>query len=71
MPRFSLKVLFASISLFISDMVLQMERKIFWMLFIVLGAAMDFALPIWWSLALTLPLLVACWWVAYKSGWFG
>jgi hypothetical protein len=48
-----------------------MERRIFWLLFIILGLAMDFALPIWWSLALTLPLLVLCWWVAYKSGWFG
>jgi hypothetical protein len=49
----------------------QMERKIFWMLFIVLGLVMDFTLPIWWSVALTLPLLVGCWWVAYKSEWFG
>jgi len=51
-------------------MVFLMERKIFWLLFVVLGTAMDFALPLWWSLALTLPLLVACWWVVYKSGWF-
>jgi hypothetical protein len=47
-----------------------MEKKIFWMLFIVLGLVMDVALPLWWSLALTLPLLVLCWWVAYRSGWF-
>jgi hypothetical protein len=46
------------------------EKKIFWMLFIVLGLIMDVALPLWWSLALTLPLLVLCWWVAYRSGWF-
>jgi hypothetical protein len=65
------KFCFASICAFISGMVLQMERKIFWVLFIVLGTAMDIALPIWWGLALTLPLLVGCWWVAYKSGWFG
>jgi len=55
----------------ISGKVVLMERKIFWMLFIVLSVAMDVTLPIWWSLALTLPLLVGCWWVAYKSGWFG
>jgi hypothetical protein len=48
-----------------------MEKKIFWMLFVVLGLIMDVALPIWWSLALTLPLLVLCWWIAYKSEWFG
>ena len=47
-----------------------MERKIFWLLFITLGLAMDFMLPLVWSLALTLPLLVLCWWVAYRSGWF-
>jgi len=46
------------------------EKKIFWMLFIVLGLVMDVTLPIWWALALTLPLAVLCWWVAYKSGWF-
>ena len=49
---------------------LQMEKKIFWLLFIVLGLIMDVALPLWWGLALTLPLLVFCWWVAYRSGWF-
>lgn len=48
---------------------LQMEKKIFWMLFIVLGLIMDVTLPLWWSLALTLPLLAFCWWVVYRSGW--
>ncbi|HEX7285354.1 MAG TPA: hypothetical protein VF532_04190 [Candidatus Angelobacter sp.] len=47
-----------------------MERKIFWLLFITLGLAMDLALPLVWSLTLTLPLIVLCWWVAYRSGWF-
>lgn len=44
-----------------------MERKIFWLLFIVPGAAMDFTLLIWRSLALTMPLLVGCWWVALEE----
>jgi uncharacterized membrane protein len=44
-----------------------MEKKIFWMLFIVLGLVMDVALPLWWGLALTLPLAVFCWWVAYRQ----
>ncbi|HZE23665.1 MAG TPA: hypothetical protein VE054_06715 [Blattabacteriaceae bacterium] len=48
-----------------------MEKKIFWLLFTVLGAVMGLLLPLWWNLALTLPLLVFCWWVVYKSGWFG
>lgn len=47
-----------------------MERKIFWLLFITLGLVLDFTLPTVWSLALTLPLLIVCWWVAYRSGWF-
>jgi hypothetical protein len=47
-----------------------MERKIFWLLFITLGLVMDFMLPLVWSLALTVPLLIVCWWVAYRSGWF-
>jgi hypothetical protein len=46
------------------------EKKIFWMLFIVLGLVMDVALPLWWGVALTLPLAVFCWWAAYRSGWF-
>jgi len=47
-----------------------MERKIFWMIFVVLGLAADFILPIWWAVAATIPILVASWWVAYRSGWF-
>jgi hypothetical protein len=47
-----------------------MERKIFWLLFITLGLIMDLMLPLVWSLVLTLPLVVLCWWVAYRSGWF-
>jgi hypothetical protein len=47
-----------------------MERKIFWMVFIVLGLLADFLLPIWWGLAATVPLLFVSWWVAYRSEWF-
>jgi hypothetical protein len=48
-----------------------MERKVFWLLFITLGLLMDFTLPFVWSIALTVPLVAVCWWVAYRSGWFG
>ena len=48
---------------------LLMEKKIFWLLFTVLGVLMGILLPLWWNLALTLPLLVFCWWVVYRSGW--
>jgi hypothetical protein len=47
-----------------------MQRKIFWLLFLTLGALMDLLVPWIWGLALTLPLLVLCWWTAYRSGWF-
>jgi hypothetical protein len=48
-----------------------MEKKIFWLLFTVLGVVMGVILPsLWWNLALTFPLLVFCWWVVYRSGWF-
>jgi hypothetical protein len=55
----------------ISGKVCLMEKKIFWLLFTVLGVLMGLLLPsLWWNLALTLPLLVLCWWVVYRSGWF-
>jgi len=47
-----------------------MERKIFWTVFTVLGLIADFSLPIVWALAATIPIGVASWWVAYRSGWF-
>ena len=46
-----------------------MQKQVFWGLFIVLGLVLDVAVPIVWSVILTLPLLVLCWWIAYKSGW--
>jgi hypothetical protein len=47
-----------------------MQKKLFWLLFTVLGAIASLTLPIYWNLALTLPLAVGCWWVVYRSGWF-
>jgi hypothetical protein len=47
-----------------------MERKIFWMVFLVLGLLADFLLPIWWGLASTIPIVFIAWWVAYRSDWF-
>jgi hypothetical protein len=49
---------------------LRMQRKIFWLLFITLGLVLDFALPIVWGLLLTFPLIILCWWIAFRSGWF-
>ena len=47
-----------------------MERKIFWVVFTVLGLLADFLLPIWWGLAATIPIAFIAWWVAYRSDWF-
>jgi len=47
-----------------------MQRKVFWILFLLLGLIADFTLPLWWALASTIPILVVCWWVAYRSDWF-
>ena len=47
-----------------------MEKKIFWIVFIVLNIAAEFILPIWWSLLATVPIVFVSWWVAYRSDWF-
>jgi len=47
-----------------------MERKIFWMVFLVLGLLADFLLPLWWAFAATIPIIFFAWWLAYRSGWF-
>jgi hypothetical protein len=46
------------------------QRKVFWLLFLTTSLLADFTLPLIWGLVLTLPLLVLCWWVAFRSGWF-
>lgn len=47
-----------------------MERKIFWLLFVLLGLMADWFLPVWWAIAATFPIGVFSWWVAYRSEWF-
>jgi len=46
------------------------ERKIFWLTFVVLGVIADVVLPLWWGLAATIPIFFISWWVAYRSDWF-
>jgi len=48
----------------------RMERKVFWISFIVLGLIADVVLPLWWALAATIPIAWASWWIAYRSDWF-
>lgn len=47
-----------------------MERKVFWIMFTILGLAAEAALPLKWALIATIPIAVASWWVAYRSGLF-
>jgi len=47
-----------------------MERKMFWIIFAVLGLVADLILPLWWALAASIPILVLSWWIAYRSEWF-
>jgi hypothetical protein len=46
-----------------------MQKKLFWVIYIVLSLIADFTLPLMWSLILTVPLLILSWWVAFRSGW--
>ena len=50
--------------------IFPMQRKIFWMVFVLLGLLADFLLPFWWALGATIPALFIAWWVAYRSDWF-
>lgn len=47
-----------------------MQRKVFWTAFATLGLIADFALPLWWAVAATVPIGIASWWLAYRSDWF-
>jgi len=46
------------------------ERKIFWIVFTILGLLADVVLPMWWALGATIPICFLSWWVAYRSDWF-
>jgi len=48
----------------------EMQRKVFWTTFTVLGLTADVTLPIMWSLLATIPIGILCWCVAYRSDWF-
>lgn len=48
-----------------------MERKVFWMMFILLGLIADITLPLMWSVIATVPIVALSWWIAYRSEWFG
>jgi hypothetical protein len=52
------------------DRIARMEKKLFWMIFAVLGLLADFLLPFWWAVAATIPILIFSWWIVYRSDWF-
>ena len=47
-----------------------MEKRIFWIVFILLSVIADVSLPLLWGLLATIPILVLSWWIAYRSDWF-
>jgi hypothetical protein len=47
-----------------------MQKKVFWISFTILSLCIDLAVPLMWGIILTLPLMWACWWLAYRSDWF-
>ena len=47
-----------------------MQKKVMWILIVVLSIAADVVLPIWWGLLSTIPIVFLSWWIAYRSGWF-
>ncbi len=47
-----------------------MQKKIFWLTFVVLSALAGVLLPFWWAMAASLPILFITWWVVYRSEWF-
>ena len=49
---------------------LFMQRKVFWILMILLGMIAGVALPLIWAVIAQLPIIVLSWWIAYRSEWF-
>ncbi len=47
-----------------------MQRKVFWISFMMLGLIADVSLPLIWGFIMTIPIGFLCWWTAYRSDWF-
>jgi hypothetical protein len=45
------------------------QKKLFWIIFTLLSLVLDFVLPLMWGLIATIPLILVCWWIVYRSGW--
>ena len=46
------------------------QKKIFWLLVVVLGLIADFALPLIWGMVATVPIILISWWIVYRTDWF-
>ncbi len=47
-----------------------MQRKVFWISFLMLGLLADLIFPLMWAIVITVPIAFLSWWIAYKSDWF-
>jgi hypothetical protein len=47
-----------------------MQRKVFWLSFIVLSLIADSTLPLLWAVLATLHIAALSWWIAFRSDWF-
>lgn len=47
-----------------------MQRRVFWLSFVILSLITDFTLPLLWAALATVPVLALSWWIAYRSDWF-
>lgn len=45
------------------------EKKLFWLIFIILSLIADVTLPLVWGLLAAIPILLFSWWLVYRSGW--
>ncbi len=47
-----------------------MQKRVFWISFMLLGLVADVSLPLIWGIIVTFPIMFLCWWIAYRSDWF-
>lgn len=47
----------------------NVEKKLFWIIFLGLSLLADVFLPFFWGMAATLPIVMVSWWLVYRSGW--
>ncbi len=47
-----------------------MQKRMFWVIWMVLDLIAGVVLPFWWALVASIPTGILAWWVAYKSDWF-